>query len=46
MDTKADAVAVGRHEAQQREVEHIINNMDGTIAERSTYGHDSRDIPG
>jgi hypothetical protein len=45
-DTKADAVTVGRHAAQQRGVEHIIRNMDGTIAERSTYGHDPRDIPG
>jgi hypothetical protein len=45
-DTKAEAIVVGRHEAQQRGVEHIIKNMDGTIGDRSTYGNDPRDIPG
>jgi hypothetical protein len=43
---KQDAVAVGRAEARLRKVEHIIQNLDGTIHERSTYGHDPRNIPG
>jgi hypothetical protein len=45
-DRKDDAVRVGRDEARERKVEHIIRNLDGTIAERNTYGHDPRDIPG
>ena len=43
---KADAVAAGRDEARSRKVEHIIRNLDGRIAERSTEGHDPRNIPG
>lgn len=45
-DNKADAQAAGRKEARERKVEHIIRNLDGTIGERNTYGHDPRDIPG
>ncbi len=45
-DRKADAVLEGRDEARDRKVEHIIRNLDGTIAERNTYGHDPRNIPG
>jgi hypothetical protein len=45
-DTKAEAVRVGRDEARERKVEHIIRNLDGTIGERNTYGHDPRNIPG
>lgn len=45
-DTKDEAVQVGRDEARERRVEHIVRNLDGTIAERSTYGHDPRDIKG
>lgn len=45
-DTKDDAVRAGREEAQERQVEHIIRNLDGTIADRHTYGHDPRDIKG
>jgi len=44
-DTKAEAVRVGRDEARERKVEHIIRNLDGTIGERHTYGHDPRNIP-
>jgi hypothetical protein len=32
--------------AQARTVEHIIRNMDGTIGERNSSGHDPRNIPG
>jgi hypothetical protein len=45
-DTKEEAVSAGRDMARSRKVEHIIRNMDGKIADRSTYGHDPRDIPG
>ena len=45
-DRKEDAVREGRDEARERKVEHIIRNLDGTIGERNTYGHDPRDIPG
>ena len=45
-DTRAQAVAAGRDEARDRKVEHIVHNLDGTIGERNTYGHDPRDIPG
>lgn len=45
-DTKDEAVRAGRDEARQRTAEHIIRNLDGTIGERSSHGHDPRDIPG
>jgi hypothetical protein len=45
-DTKEEAVSAARDMARSRKVEHIIKNMDGTIAERSSYGHDPRNIPG
>jgi Uncharacterized protein conserved in bacteria (DUF2188) len=45
-DTKDEAVRVGRDEARERAVEHIIRNLDGTIGDRRSYGHDPRDIPG
>ena len=45
-DRKDEAVRIGRDEARERKVEHIIRNLDGTIAERNTYGHDPRNIPG
>ena len=44
--TKEEAVRNGRDEARERKVEHLIRNLDGTIRERNTYGHDPRDIPG
>jgi len=44
--TKREAVALGRERAKAEHVEHIIRNEDGTIHERSTYGHDPRNIPG
>ncbi|MGZ4452530.1 MAG: DUF2188 domain-containing protein [Nocardioides sp.] len=45
-DRKEDAVAEGRDRARDLKVEHIIRNLDGTIGERSTHGHDPRDIRG
>ena len=45
-DTKDPAVSAGRDEARSRKVEHIIRNLDGTIGERNTYGHDPRNVPG
>jgi hypothetical protein len=44
--TKDEAVAIGRREAQSRKVEHIIKNLDGSIAERNSYGNDPRNTPG
>lgn len=44
-DTKADAVAVGRQMARQRQVEHLIKNRDGRMGKGSgskqSYGKDS-----
>lgn len=45
-ETKDAAVAEGRRLAKAAEVEHIIKNQDGTIAERSSYGADPRDVAG
>jgi Uncharacterized protein conserved in bacteria (DUF2188) len=39
-DTKAEAQAEGRRMAQERQVEHIIKKLDGTIGERNSYGND------
>jgi Uncharacterized protein conserved in bacteria (DUF2188) len=36
-DTKAEAQAAGRQMAIDREVEHVIKKLDGTIGERNTY---------
>ena len=44
--TKDQAVAAGRDEARRRSTEHHIHNLDGTIAEKNSYGNDPRDIPG
>jgi hypothetical protein len=38
--TKEEAVEAGRQAAIQRKTEHVIHNMDGTIAERNSYGSD------
>jgi hypothetical protein len=45
-EQKDDAVAAGRDLARAAEVEHIIRNLDGTIGQRNSYGHDPRNIPG
>jgi hypothetical protein len=44
--SRDEAIAAGRSLAMSRKVEHIIRREDGTIGERSTYGHDPRDIKG
>lgn len=44
--TREHAVTDGRDTARDLKVEHIIRGMDGQIHERSTYGHDPRNIPG
>jgi hypothetical protein len=44
--TKQEAVEEGRDLARAFKSEHIIKGLDGRIHERSTYGHDPRDIPG
>jgi Uncharacterized protein conserved in bacteria (DUF2188) len=44
--SRDEAVAAGRDLARELKVEHIIRRLDGTIGERSTYGHDPRDIEG
>ena len=44
--TKAQALEEGRDLAREFKNEHIIKGLDGRIHERSTYGHDPRDIPG
>lgn len=45
-DTKAEAVEAGRELARSLEVEHIIKNEDGQIAERYSYGNDPRTVKG
>ena len=45
-DRRDEAVEEGRDQARERKVEHIVHNLDGTIGERNSYGHDPRDIPG
>lgn len=44
--TKAEAVEAGRDLARALEVEHIIKNENGQIAERNSYGNDPRDVKG
>jgi Uncharacterized protein conserved in bacteria (DUF2188) len=38
--TKAEQQAVGRGMAVERKVEHIIENKDGEIGQRNSYGND------
>ncbi|MBS1887123.1 MAG: DUF2188 domain-containing protein [Actinobacteria bacterium] len=38
--TKEEAVAAGRREAISRRTEHVIHRLDGTFAERNSYGND------
>jgi hypothetical protein len=45
-DTREAAITAGRAEATRRKVEHIVHNLDGTIGDRSSHGHDPRNIPG
>ena len=41
-----EAIGQGRKLAIDGKVEHIIRRVDGTIGERNTYGHNSRDVTG
>ena len=45
-ETKTEAVAAGREEAQRRKTEHVIHNEDGSIGERNSYGGDPAHRPG
>jgi uncharacterized protein DUF2188 len=45
-DVRATAVAVGHDEAVRRKVEHILRNLDGTVADRNSHRQDPRDTPG
>ena len=45
-ETKSEAVAAGRAEAQQRKTEHVIHDEDGSIGERNSYGGDPAHRPG
>lgn len=38
--TKAEAQSVGREMAKEREVEHVIKGMDGTVQNKNSYGND------
>jgi hypothetical protein len=44
--SRESAIEAGRAEAQDRKVEHIVRRLDGTIGERSSHGHDPRNVPG
>ena len=42
--TREEAASRGRQMAMVRKVEHIVREPDGTIAERTSYGHDPRNV--
>ena len=44
--TKEEAVFAGRERAQHDATEHVIQNEDGTISERNSYGGDPASRPG
>ena len=45
-NTKEEAVSAGREAARARSTEHVIHHVDGTIAERNSYGNDPYPPPG
>lgn len=45
-DTKEEAVDAGREAARASSTEHVIHRLDGTIAERNSYGNDAFPPPG
>jgi hypothetical protein len=45
-DTQEKAVRAGRAHARELQVEHIVHNLDRTIAERRSYGSDPSEVPG
>jgi hypothetical protein len=44
--TKAEAQAAGRKTAMRERVEHLIQNRDGTVGERNSYGNDPARVKG
>jgi len=44
--TKDEAVSAGREAARSRQTEHVIHHLDGTFAERNSYGNDPFPPPG
>jgi hypothetical protein len=44
--TKAEAQALGRDRAMKDRVEHVVQDMDGAISQRRSYGPDPRNVPG
>jgi hypothetical protein len=44
--TKGEAEAAGRDAARADKVEHVINNRDGKIGPKNSYGNDPRHVPG
>ena len=44
--TKAQAEAAGRKTAMREKVEHLIQNRDGQVSERNSYGNDPARIKG
>lgn len=45
-ETREEAVAEGREMAKDLGVEHVVKNLDGTVAEHNDYSSDAGDIPG
>jgi hypothetical protein len=44
--TKAEAEAAGRKTAMREGVEHLIQNRDGQVGERNSYGNDPARVKG
>jgi hypothetical protein len=44
--TKEEAVDAGREAARASRTEHVIHHLDGTIAERNSYGNNPFPPPG
>jgi hypothetical protein len=45
-DRKSDAVDSGRALAKSMQVEFVVKNQDGRIAEKDSYGNDPQNVPG
>lgn len=45
-ERKSDAVDSGRALAKSMQVEFVVKNLDGRIAEKYSYGNDPRNVPG
>ena len=43
---KSDAVDSGRALAKSLQVEFVVKNQDGRIAEKDSYGNEPRNVPG